>query len=121
MFYLLPKAELKDQISPIIKILGSCIKAEARIKNDRTASEIIDHIGHQLDRIYMKQYSAIRVRSKTEGLSLIKKSSERKMSGCVGEREHSQNPCLSTLSEKDFKSRYIKLRKEKKIKMSNDR
>ena len=65
MFYLLPKAELKDQISPIIRILVPCIEAQTKIKNTSTVNEIIDHIGHQLDRIYMKKYSSIRVRSKS--------------------------------------------------------
>ena len=86
---MLPRSELRDQIVPVIHILRQCIKAEIKINNDEVVKEIIDHIGLQLDRIYMKKYSAIRLRSRSDGLLMKKKLTSRKLSVCVEDGDRS--------------------------------
>ena len=50
------------------------------ITKDAKNLEIIKQIGKQLDKMYMKKYAEIRLRSKSEGISIKKTFSDRKMS-----------------------------------------
>lgn len=55
-YCLLEHAEIKDEIVPIVRILSTCIKAKNQL-NILSVKEIIDEIGNQLDKLYMKKYA----------------------------------------------------------------
>lgn len=55
-YCLLEQAEIKDEIVPIVRILSTCIKAKNQL-NILSVKEIIDEIGNQLDKLYMKKYA----------------------------------------------------------------
>ena len=73
-FLLLPQATLKDQIIPIVSILSVCIRNK-NIININGVKDIVQQVGSQLDRLFMKKYNAFKLRSHSEGIILQHKIS----------------------------------------------
>lgn len=61
---------------PVISVLHECSKVLVLVKDPKNLS-IINQIGKQLDKLYMKKYASIRLRSKSDGIPIKKKLSQR--------------------------------------------
>ena len=68
-YILLSQAELKDEIVPIVRVIAECIRARDRY-NINLVKDMVIQIGCQLDKLYMKKYIAVRLRSKSEAIKI---------------------------------------------------